>query len=184
MLLIPLHIEKFVNENRFLVVSFLSIYFKTSMMSNSLNQLLLYNNWANQLLFEAFKGQPDAIPLKCLHLLNHLTNAQAIWTSRLTGEVPGVDVWGNYSLADCERHHIQSSTALTQLLADHKGGELVNVSYTNTKNEHFTNTRIDILLHIFNHGTYHRAQIATEMRKNGLEPINTDYITFARSIEI
>ncbi|WP_414711827.1 DinB family protein [Sphingobacterium sp. UBA1498] len=44
----------------------------------------------------------------------------------------------------------------------------------------FHNKVNDILLHVFNHGTYHRAQIASEMRRNGVEPINTDYITFIR----
>ena len=149
-------------------------------MVNSLYQLWIYNNWANQLLIDALKNQPEAIPSKCLHLLSHLTNAQSIWTSRLDGKVPDVGVWEEYSLADCERHHIQSSTALTQIIAGYKEGEQVSVSYTNTKNEPFTNSLLDILLHIFNHGTYHRAQIAAEMRRNGLEPINTDYITFAR----
>ncbi|MFC3356180.1 DinB family protein [Sphingobacterium zeae] len=33
----------------------------------------------------------------------------------------------------------------------------------------FHNKVNDILLHVFNHGTYHRAQIASEMRRNSVE---------------
>jgi uncharacterized damage-inducible protein DinB len=44
----------------------------------------------------------------------------------------------------------------------------------------FTNTVFDMLLQVFTHGGYHRGQIAMEMRKAGLEPINTDYINFVR----
>jgi len=55
------------------------------------------------------------------------------------------------------------------------------INYTNTQHQAFHNKANDILLHVFNHGTYHRAQIASEMRKNGIEPINTDYITFVRT---
>jgi uncharacterized damage-inducible protein DinB len=149
-------------------------------MSNSLEQLWRYNDWANRTLINAFKRYNGDIPATCLHLLSHLTNAQTIWVSRITGVIPVVGVWEDYSLADCETHHRLSSTALTQVIADDVEGQPVNISYTNTRNESFTNSLQDILLHIFNHGTYHRAQIATEMRKHGVEPVNTDYITFAR----
>lgn len=54
------------------------------------------------------------------------------------------------------------------------------VKYSNTKGQEFSNSLYDILLHLFNHGTYHRGQIATDMRRNGLEPLNTDYITMVR----
>jgi uncharacterized damage-inducible protein DinB len=30
------------------------------------------------------------------------------------------------------------------------------------------------------HGTYHRGQIAMQLRQQGLEPVNTDYIMFLR----
>jgi uncharacterized damage-inducible protein DinB len=45
----------------------------------------------------------------------------------------------------------------------------------------FANTIFDMLLQVFTHGGYHRGQIAMEMRRAGLEPINTDYIVFLRS---
>ncbi|WP_448634332.1 DinB family protein [Pedobacter panaciterrae] len=36
------------------------------------------------------------------------------------------------------------------------------------------------MLHVFNHGTYHRAQIAKEMTMHNIKPVNTDYIQFMR----
>ncbi|SDK95848.1 DinB family [Sphingobacterium mizutaii] len=36
----------------------------------------------------------------------------------------------------------------------------------------------DIMFHIINHSNYHRAQIATELRKQEIEPIQTDYIKY------
>ena len=149
-------------------------------MLNSIDQLWRYNSWANQILIDALKHYTGAVPASCLHLLSHLTNAQAIWVSRITGVIPVVGVWEDYSIAECEAHHMQSSTALTQVIANYIEGQPIDISYTNTRNESFTNSLQDILLHIFNHATYHRAQIATEMRNHGLEPVNTDYITFAR----
>ncbi len=54
------------------------------------------------------------------------------------------------------------------------------ITYNNTKGDTFTTSLEDILIQVFNHGTYHRAQIAHDLRHNSLEPVNTDYITFVR----
>jgi uncharacterized damage-inducible protein DinB len=32
------------------------------------------------------------------------------------------------------------------------------------------------------HANYHRGQVATRLRDNGLEPINTDFITYCREM--
>jgi uncharacterized damage-inducible protein DinB len=38
------------------------------------------------------------------------------------------------------------------------------------------------MIHLVNHSTYHRAQIATLLRQGGLEPVNTDFITYDRVV--
>ena len=50
------------------------------------------------------------------------------------------------------------------------------VTYRNSKGEQWTNTVEDILMHVVIHSAYHRGQIATDMRANGLEPAYTDFI--------
>jgi uncharacterized damage-inducible protein DinB len=40
----------------------------------------------------------------------------------------------------------------------------------------------DILIHVGNHGTYHRGQIAMLLREKGYNPVSTDYILYDRSI--
>lgn len=54
------------------------------------------------------------------------------------------------------------------------------IYYTNTKGQGFSNSIKEMFFHIINHSTYHRAQIATELRLCGVEPINTDYIFYKR----
>jgi uncharacterized damage-inducible protein DinB len=39
-----------------------------------------------------------------------------------------------------------------------------------------------IMIHLVNHSSYHRGQIAMLLRQNGFEPVNTDYITYDRVI--
>ena len=36
------------------------------------------------------------------------------------------------------------------------------------------------MIHLVNHSSYHRAQIALLLRQKGYEPINTDFITYDR----
>jgi uncharacterized damage-inducible protein DinB len=50
------------------------------------------------------------------------------------------------------------------------------VGYTNSKGEPWTNTVEEILTHVVIHSTYHRGQIASDLRNAGLEPAYTDYI--------
>lgn len=149
-------------------------------MSDSIYQLWLYNDWANKLLLNTMKLDGDTVPPSCLRLFSHIVNAQMTWLYRINGERSPVGIWDEHVLSVCEKYHTLSSEALHKKVEDYKYSELEPVRYTNTKGESFENSLQDILMHIFNHGTYHRAQIATEMRKNGLEPVNTDYITFVR----
>lgn len=54
------------------------------------------------------------------------------------------------------------------------------ISYSNSKGEMFSNTIDDVLFHVINHSTYHRAQIATDLKIAQIESANTDYILYRR----
>ncbi len=70
----------------------------------------------------------------------------------------------------------------TQEIIDQFDPEKI-IAYSNTRGEKFSNKVLEILYHIFNHSTYHRAQIVTDLKSHGLEAINTDYIFYKRSLE-
>ena len=57
------------------------------------------------------------------------------------------------------------------------------IRYRNTKGDEFVNSAIDILTHVVVHGAYHRGQIAKAIGRLGIPVENTDFITFARSVE-
>lgn len=53
--------------------------------------------------------------------------------------------------------------------------------YYNSKREHFKQPVYEVLLHVFNHGTYHRGQIVTMLRALGVTKIpQTDFIVWTR----
>lgn len=58
---------------------------------------------------------------------------------------------------------------------------LASLPYKNIRGEHYTQPVAEIVLHLSNHGTYHRGQIVTMLRQLGVERIpQTDYILFTR----
>jgi uncharacterized damage-inducible protein DinB len=53
--------------------------------------------------------------------------------------------------------------------------------YKNMKGEHFIQPVFEVVMHLTNHGTYHRGQVVTLLRQLGVEKIpQTDYILFTR----
>ena len=55
------------------------------------------------------------------------------------------------------------------------------IAYKNSKGDSYENLLEDILAHLINHGTHHRAQIGQQLKLAGLENLpNTDYIFYIR----
>ena len=151
------------------------------MAADTLQKMAAYTSWANQQVLETLEKMGDQVPASSLHLYSHLLNAEVIWLARIQHLESPVQVFEDHTLAECRRVH-ESTFERFIGLADSSSEELeAEITYKNTKGELFTTSLEDILLQVFNHGTYHRAQIARDLRQNGLEPINTDYITYVRS---
>ncbi|KAA9332974.1 damage-inducible protein DinB [Hymenobacter busanensis] len=155
-------------------------------MINTLEKLGAYTVWANAKLLAHLDGLVAAgqqLPERTLRLFSHALNAQAIWLARLTDTQSPVKVWQEHDLAGLHKLHLQTSPSLhnyTQQADDQELHRLI--SYTNSQNQAYTSQVSDILTHACVHGNYHRAQVATDLRANGLEPINTDFITYCREL--
>jgi uncharacterized damage-inducible protein DinB len=121
--------------------------------------------------------QPDKISEKANSLLNHVLNAQQIWNSRLLG-TPAVGVFDLRTVTELKAMNDQNFEEAKRIVADFDFEK--HITYTNTKGEIFSNSVRDILFHVINHSTYHRAQIATEFKNAGIAPAVTDYIFFKR----
>lgn len=142
-------------------------------------ELFAYNHYYNQQLAAYIAGHADQASHKTLQLFSHVLNAHHIWNSRILGEKNAFGVWQIQPYEDfCEID--QANYRNTQsILAQH--GDLGRViRYTTTTGGVFHNTVKDVLFHTVNHSTYHRGQIAAELRQSGLEPLPTDYIFYKR----
>jgi len=147
-------------------------------MDATLKRLHDYNHWATKTLLSHLENQLT-VPEYTLKLMQHIINAESIWTSRICTEAQKVGVWEEHSLQRCMEIHNESTETLGKRLNSALDLEK-EISYVNSLGEAYTDNIHDVLIHVFNHATYHRAQIAKDLRINGLEPINTDYILFIR----
>jgi uncharacterized damage-inducible protein DinB len=147
-----------------------------------LKNLSEYNIWANQTMLDVFSKLPQ-VPNNALRLFSHALNAQAIWIARITGTQSPVKVWQEHNLEQLKELHKSASYRIAELVANADEAEFNRlISYTNSQGNQYSTRVLDILTHAFNHATYHRAQVATDLRKNGFTPPNTDYVTYVREL--
>ncbi|WP_139925158.1 DinB family protein [Hymenobacter sp. DG01] len=157
-------------------------------MINTIEKLGAYTVWANETLLHHLDGlvtQGAAIPAGALRLFSHVLNAQAIWLGRMTNTPSPVKVWQEHDLATLHHWHEQTSERFHQYGIQADDTEMQRlITYTNSIGEGYTSQISDILTHVPVHGNYHRAQVAKELRAAGLEPINTDFITYCRELSV
>lgn len=150
-------------------------------MKENFIELFEYNNHFNQKLIALIFENKTRTSEKTQKLINHLINAQQIWNARIQNteqfDVWQINDWFQLSSIDSKNYE-------TSLKIVNNFDLNASIQYTNSKGETFSNKIKDILYHIINHSTYHRAQIATDLKQNGIEPINTDYIFYKRKLEL
>ena len=143
--------------------------------------LLQYTRWAHTRVLDTLRAA-DAVPERILELMSHLLRTQDVWYGRVAGtEHADLDFWAVDDLEACVER-AEASTDRWDALLDERGPEGLDqpVSYTNSSGTAFETPLRDILLHLVNHGTHHRAQIALLLREAGIAPPATDYIYFVR----
>jgi uncharacterized damage-inducible protein DinB len=141
-------------------------------------ELFEYNHAMNQKLISSFAANQSMTSEKSVKLIGHILNAHHIWNSRIDRKPSLYGVWESHSLTNFKEVDELNYKASSDILD--KYDLTTEVDYTNTKNQAFKNTVKDILFHIINHSTYHRAQIASDFKQNELEPLISDYIFYKR----
>ncbi|TFF34688.1 DinB family protein [Mucilaginibacter psychrotolerans] len=118
-------------------------------------------------------------------LMAHMLVAQQTWLKRCKHlPAPGGPLWPDWTAesfnALIDANHAEWTAYLETLqLSDFD----TIITYTNTKGEAFRNTLSDILAHVVNHGTHHRAQIGQYLKQAGAELPISDYIFYIRTLE-
>ena len=161
-------------------------------MKQLLQQYSAYNLWANQKIAETIKTLSEEKSSAEIissfssiqKTLSHMLDAESIWWQRIKlaehVEVPSVKFERNTD--ELIKELLRSSQQWNEWVHDANEPNLTHViAYYNLKKEHFKQVINEILMHLFNHQTYHRGQIVTMLRQLGVDKIpSTDFITFTR----
>lgn len=148
-------------------------------------RLINYNRYANLLIADLICKSGD--PAEPVRLMAHLLAAQQVWLARCHNEsTTGFVLWpeGNADTfaAIIENNHkrwVGFLEGLTPADFDRR------IAYVNFKGETLENTLDDILAHLVNHGTHHRAQAGQYLKAAGAENLPvTDYIFYLRQPDL
>jgi uncharacterized damage-inducible protein DinB len=145
-----------------------------------------YDHWANTRIVGRLQRESDAVldrPVKSsfasLRLtVLHLRNAGSIWQKRIfSGAAPMAGAW-----TDDVSTLLDQSAAMNDLVLGSDEQRLLEpVAYADLKGDPFTQPRWQLLMHVFNHATYHRGQLVSIMHQLELGEIpGTDLVAYQR----
>jgi uncharacterized damage-inducible protein DinB len=168
------------SAGQFVLVLIMFLFYR---MKTYFINLLNYDKYANEVILNAVIH--GGMPEKPVALMAHLLVAQQIWLNRCKG-LPAVGgaLWPDWKadtfsniIAENNKEWLNYLDGLTE-----DDFEKL-ISYKNSQGERFENKLPDILTHLINHGTHHRAQIGQQLKFAGAESLpNTDYIAYIRQL--
>ena len=162
-------------------------------MKQLLLQYARYNLWANKIIIEITNQLSEEQLRKEINssfpsvfkTIMHLMDVESVWWQRLKlaehVEWPGKNFTGSFN--ELSKKLLQLSQQWEEWAGNANEANITHVfAYQNSKKELFKQPVYEVLLHLFNHQTYHRGQLATILRQLGFEKIPpTDFIVFSRT---
>ena len=128
-------------------------------------RLLHYDRYANLRILAALLQTEDHA--KAEQLIAHLLIAQQVWLGRCIGKPANITtLWPDWKANTFEQiindNHYQW---LTYLESVNNNDFEQSIQYKNLQGDNFETKLADILTHLINHGTHHRAQAGQHARK-------------------
>ena len=150
-------------------------------MLEQLKRLFAHMRWADLRAHESFRTAKT--PPETLAVYAHVLGAEHVWLCRLRQVTPRMVVWPALALEQCAELAAENAAGFDRYLSELDEAALATeISYVNSAGQSFRSRVDDILLHVAMHGSYHRGQIASQVRKAGGTPAATDYIGFVRGV--
>ena len=153
-------------------------------------KLLKYNTWANR----AVATQVEPFPIDLFEknvggsfgslkaTMVHLLESDWLWLKRFHGIplAPELPKWDTSSPATLHKawKEVQDDMleVVNTLTVDKQ------VEFITRKGAHLIMPLEDIILHLTQHGSYHRGQLTHIIRQLGQQPVSTDYFVFYNTV--
>jgi len=138
--------------------------------------------WADGRILDALE-ESETKNKDLLKLVRHVAAAEQVWLSRLQGKgSTQYSLWEEAEDLAAIRTMFEENAAQYRVyiegLEESELDEMID--YTNQSGVPFRTSVRDILSQVILHGQYHRGQINRALRIESAEPVQVDYITFAR----
>lgn len=142
-----------------------------------------YDAWANDKMCDKLKGLSNVSPAVARQWA-HLVGVQELWIARIAGEdTSKIVVWPTATLSDLEERLVRLRDRWKSCCRNLTPEILAQrVRFTNSAGTPCADPLEAILRQVVNHGTHHRAIIASTLRNEGIEPPVTDYIFWRREL--
>lgn len=159
-----------------------------------LTLLMRYTAWANALLYRTLAGVEEAVllgarpgrPAGVAGVLGHIHVVGLIWKGHLTGQAHGFSSRALDAvppLAELRGWQEELDRWYLEFAADlpvARRGEPIDFRFVDGGAGRMTAE--EMLLHVANHGTYHRGYIADMLYESGLKPPTMDLPVFVRDV--
>ena len=143
-------------------------------------RLLHYDRYANLRIMTALHQTEDHA--KAEQLMAHLLVAQQVWLGRCINKLANVTTlwpdWKADTFSQTINDNHQRWLTYVETLSDNDFDQTIH--YKNMQGDNFETKLADILTHMINHGTHHRAQAGQYLKLAGTDLPGTDYILFTR----
>lgn len=138
--------------------------------------------WADGRILDALE-EIETKNTDLLKLVRHVAVAERVWLSRLQGKGSvQYSLWEEAEDLAAIRtmfdENAEAYRAYIEGLEEFVLDEMID--YANQSGVQFRTSVRDILSQVLLHGQYHRGQINRALRIESAEPVQVDYITFAR----
>lgn len=139
-------------------------------------ELFQYNHNYNQKTLPLLRDNEEKISEKLLKLHSHVVNVHSIWNSKITKSFINHKPWDIFPITELINNDKENFNTSISIIEGHDLDE--KIGYAISSGKTFNNSVKDILFHAINHSSYHRGQIATELRQCTIDPIMTDWIFY------
>ena len=155
-------------------------------------ELYRFNEWANERLLGAAGALPGEALARDLggsfrsirDVLAHVASVEWVWLERWRGVSPSaIPDWAVSGDLPALLHHLADvQTRRAMFFAELSDSTLLlQVAFRYISGTVGSHPLHDLLIHVVNHSTYHRGQVASMLRQVGTVPPPTDFIVFKAS---
>lgn len=144
--------------------------------------LLDHMAWADSRAHASIAEMPEsAIRDRAMSLYAHIVAIEHAWLARFEQRTAEHSQWPEWSLEAASALAASSAAGLHAIvIAAGSQGLYDTITYRTRTGVEGRNALWEILMHIVQHGTYHRGQIALLVREGGGVPASTDFSTYLR----